>query len=192
MEKIQIKDIKPLDDYETERKEIRKNIIDLKKHRRIFLGDRISIIFENRQTVLFQIQEMMRAERLSKAEKIQAEMDAYNPLIPEENELSASFFIEITGSEDIRKTLDGLLGIDDGTRLSFDIGGEHLFAQFAPGQSREDRVSAVHFVKFSFGKEDLEKFRNRDIPVSLVLNHPNYTARTLLTPETRRELERDF
>lgn len=192
MDKIRIKDIKPLENYETERKEIRKNIIDLKKHRRIFLGDRISIIFENRRTVLFQIQEMIRAEHIIGPEKIQAEIDAYNPLIPEDKELSATLFIEITGAEDIRKTLDGLLGIDDGKRLFFDIGGERLFARFAPGQSREDRISAVHFVRFPFGEEDLVRFRDPEIPVSLIVDHPNYRATTLLTKDTREELGKDL
>lgn len=192
MDKIQIKEIIPLEEYEPTRNKIRNEIIKIKKRRRVFLGDTISVIFENRQTILFQIQEMIRAERLVEPKKIQNEIDAYNPLIPETSGLSATFFIEITDSEDIRKSLDGLLGIDDGKHLFFDIGGEQIFAQFAPGQSREDRISAVHFVKFPFQKTELDRFRNPDISVSLVVDHSIYGAKTLLSKETREELLGDL
>ncbi|HLB94611.1 MAG TPA: DUF3501 family protein, partial [Nitrospiria bacterium] len=114
MERIQLKDIQPLSEYEPIRKQFRKHIIALKKRRRILLGDRISLVFENRDTILFQIQEMMRVEHIYDAAKIKDELDTYNPLIAGPGELSATLFIEITEADRIKEILDDLQGIDNG------------------------------------------------------------------------------
>lgn len=95
MKKIEYSEVKNIYEYEKIRNDFRNYIIDLKKRRRVEVGNRISIVFENRDTVLFQIQEMMRAERMVDDNEIKFEVDTYNDLIPEKNELSATLFIEV-------------------------------------------------------------------------------------------------
>src|SRR5260370_15523108 len=111
MKKIELADIQNILDYEKVREEAQNRIIALKKNRRVQVGDMISFVFENRDTVLFQIQEMVRAERIVDEEKIQDEIDVYNELIPGDGELSATMFIEIQDQARIRETLEKLLGI---------------------------------------------------------------------------------
>src|SRR4030042_4854025 len=95
----------------------------MKKRRRISVGDRVSLVFENRETVLYQIQEMVRAEHITSPEAIQDEIDVYNRSVPEDGELSATMLIELTDREGIRAEIDRLVGINAHVRLR--IGAEH-------------------------------------------------------------------
>jgi len=192
MKPLELKEIKPLSEYESIRKEFRKEIIDLKKLRRIPLGDRISLVFENRDTILFQIQEMMRVEHIYDPAKIQDELDTYNPLIAGPGELSASLFIEITESKQIKEVLDVLQGIDNGRSVFMEIGQERVYGQFEEGHSKEDKLSAVHYVRFRLSPEQQATFRNGETPAALVVDHPQYRARTPLDQEVRRELLREL
>ncbi|RME55911.1 MAG: DUF3501 family protein [Deltaproteobacteria bacterium] len=193
MEKITIDDIKDLTTYEIERPEFRKEIIALKKIRRVPLGDRVSLVFENRKTVLFQIQEMLRAERIVLPEKVQEEIDVYNELIPPPNHLSATLFIEIREQARIKEYLDAFLGLDQGERIYFEIdGATRSAARFEAGRSKEDRISAVHYLQFPFEGVVREKFLDPSLPAHLVLDHPNYQARTGISPALRRSLIEDL
>jgi hypothetical protein len=192
MKPLTLKDIKPLSDYEPIRKEFRERIIALKKRRRVSLGDRITLVFENRDTILFQIQEMMRVEHLYDPGKIQDELNTYNPLITGPGELSATLFIEITESERIKEILDGLQGIDNGRGIFIELGPDRIYGEFEAGHSKEDKLSAVHYVRFRLSPEQQTAFRNDETPAALVADHPNYSARTVLTREVREELSKDF
>ncbi len=108
---ITLSDILNIADYEKQRPEYRKRIIDAKRHRRVQVGPYMTFVFENRATVLFQIQEMVRTERLVHDKDIQHEIDTYNRLLPSPNELSATLLIDITEAEKIRSTLDSLIGL---------------------------------------------------------------------------------
>jgi hypothetical protein len=191
MEKITLADVKPLPEYEAMRDAMRAHVIDLKKRRRVPLGDRISLVFENRDTVLFQIQEMVRAERITSPDGIQAEIDVYGRSIPEPNELSATMFIEITERERIRPELDRLIGVNE--RLRLRIGDSHaVHGVFEPGWSREDRIAAVQYVKFPLAPEQVEAFKGGREPVFLEVNHPDYQASTQLDEAVRQTLAREL
>ncbi len=192
MDTLRLKDIKPLSEYEAVRKEFRERIITLKKRRRVSLGDRITLVFENRDTILFQIQEMMRVEHIYDPAKLQDELDTYNPLIAGPGELSATLFIEITESERIKEVLDGLQGIDDGRSIFIELGPDRIYGQFEEGHSKEDKLSAVHYVRFRLSLEQQAAFRNDKTPAALVADHPRYRSRTTLDQEARRELSNDF
>ncbi|MBI3609596.1 MAG: DUF3501 family protein [Nitrospirae bacterium] len=192
MDTLQLKDIKPLSEYEPIRKELRERIIALKKRRRVSVGDRMTLVFENRDTILFQIQEMMRVEHIYDPEKIQDELDTYNPLIGGPGELSATLFIEITESERIKEILDGLQGIDDGRSVFIELGPDRIDGQFEAGHSKEDKLSAVHYVRFQFSPEQQTEFRNDKTPAALVVDHPKYRARTILDKAVRQELSSDL
>jgi hypothetical protein len=191
MDKIQRADVKNLYEYEKTRTAFRQEVIALKRRRRVAVGDRLSFLFENRQTVLFQIQEMVRAERIVAEERVQDEIDVYNELIPGPGELSATMMIEIEDKSQIQPVLDGLMGIDSGEHVWLQIGREFAIpGQFETGHSKEDKIAAVHFVRFALPPAARRAF-GRDT-VALVVEHPNYRARTELTAEIRAALAEDL
>jgi len=176
--------------YERVRPEFRAQIIELKRPRRIALGDRLSFVFENRDTVQFQIQEMLRAERTVKEDQIQAEIDIYNELIPGPDELSATLMIEIPDMERTREELDRLIGIDEQVELQ--IGEDTVHASFDPKQFEAERIAAVQYVRFPLGPELAARFRNAEVPVMLRVEHPNYRASTPIVGASRESLARDL
>ena len=190
MQKITLDEIVGLERYERIRPEFRRRIIELKKNRRVMVGDRITFVFENHDTVLFQIQEMVRAERIIDLDKIRFEVDTFNELIPAEGELSATLLIEITQQEQIRPELVRLIGIDQAVWLQ--IGSRFkIAAVFEPGRSKEDNLSAVQYVRFPLPPEARTAFRDERQDALLVIDHPNYQAQTVLSPAVRRSLTAD-
>ncbi|CUS84164.1 Protein of unknown function (DUF3501) [Candidatus Kryptonium thompsonii] len=193
MKKIELSEVKNIYEYEKIREDFRRYIIDLKKKRRVEVGNRVSLVFENRDTVLFQIQEMMRAERMVDDNEIKFEVDTYNELIPERNELSATLFIEVDDPQLLRPVLDSFIGLDRGNHVYLEIGNKHkIYAEFEEGHSKDDRISAVHFIKFKFKPEQIEDFKNFENEVKIVIDHPNYKAFSIISPETRNELIKDL
>lgn len=193
MDPLRITDLLNVAQYERVREHFRREIIEIKKNRRVSVGDRISLIFENQKTILFQIQEMMRAERIVDPEKIQHELDTYNPLLPSGSELSATLFIEIEQAEKIKSQIDRFQGLDRSGCLFMDLSdGSRVHAKFEPGRSREDRISAVHFVRFPFTRAQTELFRSGAGDVRLVIEHPAYRASARLEPSVQNALSRDF
>jgi Protein of unknown function (DUF3501) len=191
MEKIRFADVKNLYEYEKTREAARRRVIETKRRRRVAVGDRLSFLFENRETVLFQIQEMIRAERIVADDRVQDEIDVYNALIPDPGELSATMMIEIGEKGQIQPVLDSLLGIDSGEHVWLQIGREFAVpGQFEEGQSKEDRIAAVHFVRFRLTPAPRRAFARE--PVAVVVEHPSYRARTELSAETRAALLEDL
>lgn len=194
MRKISRADIKDIAEYERMREGFRRRVIDLKSKRRLSVGPWITLVFENRDTVLFQIEEMMRVERIVQEDKIEYEIETYNSMVPEENELRATLFIEITEQEQIKPVLDQLKGLDIGETLWLEFGEERVIAQFESGHSDEEKgkLSAVHFVTFPFRPEQSRRFRSREDEAFLVLNHPATQDHLKLPAETRQALIQDL
>jgi hypothetical protein len=193
MRKVELAEVKNIYEYEKIRDDFRKYIIELKKRRRISVGDRVTLVFENHDTVLFQIQEMMRAERMVDDDEIKFEVETYNQLIPEKDELSATLFIEVDDPKLLRPVLDSFIGLDRGNHVYLQIGDKHkIYAQFEEGHSKEDRISAVHFIKFKFTPEQINDFKDFRNEVKLVIDHPNYKAEAVVSDEMRQELIKDF
>jgi len=191
MRKITLTDIRSLPEYEAMRDGLRRHIIDIKKRRRLSVGDRVSLVFENRDTVLYQIQEMVRAEHITSPEGIRDEIDVYNRSVPEDGEMSATMLIELTERGQIRAEMDRLIGINEHVRLR--IGSEHMIpGVFEPGWSREDRVAAVQYVKFPLTPAQREAFRSGQEPVFIEVNHPSYQAAAELDQGVRETLAGDL
>lgn len=167
-------------------------MIALKKNRRVPLGDLMTLVFENRETLIFQIQEMMRTEHLYDNAKIQEEVDTYNALVPEGRELSATLFIEITEVEKIKETLDQLQGIDNGTAVYLNLGTERVYGVFESGHSKEDKLSAVHYVRFPFSADQQKAFLNPETETTLAINHPHYQVHTPLSEPVRKSLMQEL
>jgi len=193
MQKILRDDVKDLVEYEKVREAMRRRLIEVKRARRVAVGDRLSFLFENRETVLFQIQEMIRTERMVDEEKIREEIEINNELIPGDRELSATMFIEVDDPERIRDVLNRFQGIDRGEHVYFAIGGRfRVLGVFEAGRSKEDKISAVHYVKFPFSEAARDAFLDWRQPVELVVDHPNYRKRASIAGETRRSLSVDL
>jgi hypothetical protein len=189
MRKVAIDDIVGLTGYEKIRQDFRRRIIELKQKRRISLGDRVSLVFENRDTVIFQIQEMLRVERITDLDKIRQEIATYNQLIPDSRELSATLFLEIEDQTHLREELVKFQGIEEA--ISLRIAAHRLPAYFELGRSKEDKISAVQYVRFRFDDQALETFIS-GARAELVIDHRNYQAAVVLQPETQKSLAEDL
>ncbi len=176
--------------YEKIRAEFLERIIALKKPRRVGVVDRLTFIFENRDTVIFQVQEMTRAERTVDEKEIATEVRIYNELVPGDHELSATLMIEIPKSEEIRSELDRLVGIDE--HVILEVGDARVPATFDQKQFEEDRISAVQYVRFPLGPDLSARFADPAAPVSLRVDHPNYRESTKLEEATRASLAADL
>jgi hypothetical protein len=192
MKVLDASEILNLVEYEKVRVERRREIVEMKKARRVSVGRYLTFIFENRATVWFQIQEMVRAERIVDASKIADEVDVYNALLPKPGELAATLMIEIDQAAEIKPVLDRLLGIDTRDYVKMTVGPHLIVGEFESGHSDEERgkLSAVHHVRFALPPAAREQFRTAE--VALVIEHPNERARTVLTDETKRRLLDDL
>src|SRR6266480_3974874 len=157
MKKIALEDIMGLAAYEKMREKSRQRVIELKKKRRVSVGDKVSLVFENRDTVTFQIQEMLRAEKITDLDKIREEIAVYNELIPDTDELSATLFLEIEDQSHLREDLLKFLGIDESVFLK--VGERSIQGRFEEGHSKEDKISAVQYVRFPFDPQARQAFR---------------------------------
>jgi Protein of unknown function (DUF3501) len=192
MKPITPSEILNLYDYEKVREARRGAVIALKAHRRVTVGRYLSFVFENHDTVWFQIQEMIRAERIVDDQKVADEVTVYNALLPKEGELAATMFIEIGDAAAIKPVLDALLGIDTRDYVRLEVGPHVIVGHFEAGHSDEElgRLSAVHFVRFALPETARRIFAASE--VALVINHPNERARTVLSAETKASLARDL
>jgi hypothetical protein len=191
MQKLTVDDILDLRAYERERAEFRTRIIAMKQVRRIALGDLMTVVFENTDTMRFQIQEMARAEKMLRDEQIAHEVETYNELLPDDGQLAATLFVEITDPAGLREWLPKLIGLQD--HVAVEVGGIASPAHEIDEErlTREDEItSTVHYLRFSFTPEQRAAFA--DGPVVLRIDHPAYQAAVELGPEARASLAADF
>jgi hypothetical protein len=189
---LETSEILDLVEYEKVRDVRRRRVVELKQARRVAVGRYLTFVFENRDTVWFQIQEMVRAERIVDDAKIAEEVEVYNALLPQPGELSATLMIEIEEASAIKPVLDQLLGIDTRAYVKLAVGKQMIVGAFEAGHSDEGRgkLSAVHFVRFALPPEARASFATSE--VALVVEHPNERARTVLSDETKRSLVGDL
>jgi hypothetical protein len=179
--------------YERERDQFRRHVIELKKRRRVSVGEFITLLFENRETMRFQIQEMARVEHLDTDEAISNELEAYNPLIPEPGHLSATLFIELTSDEDLRTWLPKLVGVERSIELHLADGSVIVDTPEAGHEAqltREEVTAAVHYISFELTPEQVELVASG--PVELAVNHPEYSSVVQLEQATTAELLGDL
>jgi len=190
MRMIQRSDIKGPVIYGPIRDDYRKHIMELKRPRRIDIGDRVFLVFENRQTLIFQIEEMLRAEGMTQEPQIAEEIEVYNQLMPGDDWLSATLFLAVPPGADARTELHRLIGLDE--HLILHIGDHAIRAQFEPGRSTEDRISAVQYCRFPIGPEAKPALLTEETPLSLEIDHPAYSHTTHCGEALRRSLARDY
>ena len=179
-------------EYEKVRHEYRKEIIDYKVNRRVSLGPNVTMVFENEKTLSFQIQEIMRAERLVHDEQIQEEIEVYNSIMPPNGGLSATLFIEITDESKIKSVLNDFIGLTDGDNLYFEIGDEKVFAKFEEGREEEDKISSVHYVQFHFSEDQKNKLADLSQNANIVIDYNKYIYSVSVKDEMRQSLVNDL
>jgi len=190
MKKVTAADLLDLTVYEKQRREIRTRIMDIKNLRRIHVGPYATYLFETYDTMWYQVQEMTRAERIVDKAGIQGELNAYNELIPEKNQLSASLFIEIPDVDERKNFLSKILTLPAHTYLS--VADEKIKAEFDPRQGSEDKLSSVQYVKFTFSEKQAEKFGQSGSEVILGFDHPHYSYTYQLHAEEKATLYQDL
>jgi len=183
-------EILDLESYARLRPDYRRRVIEYKRGRRLAVGDRVSLLFEDRETLRFQVQEMLLVERISDPEKIQHELDVYNELVPGDAELSATLFIEVGEAGQIRAELDRLIGIDEHLLLVVGDGAsaQAIRAGFDPRQLESDRISAVQYVRFALPAEAVARFCDPGVRARIRVDHPAYEQEVDLPPAVRASL----
>jgi hypothetical protein len=191
--KLSLSDIADVRAYEREREEFKARVLSLKQRRRLSLGTIVSVMFENRDTIRYQIQEMSRVERLSTDEEIQGEIDIYNPMIPEPGQLCATLFIELTSEEQMQEWLPKLVGIEGSIVFRLSNGREvaaKTEAQHESQLTRDYVTAAVHYVQFEFSGDDIEALAKGG--AVLACNHPDYLEEIELSAANLAEFLADL
>ena len=185
-----------LADYETVRERFRGRIMAEKRNRRVQVGPDVTVIFENRDTALLQIQEMLRTERITRTPAIEHEIDTYNELVPGNDELSCTLMIEIADKARRDAFLQAAIGLEAHVWLV--TAGRRLAARSNARGEATDRTTAVHYLKFSIPEAVANTLRavakgGATVPsVELQIDHAAYAASSVLGPPTLIELGRDL
>ncbi len=192
MRPVERSEVMGLADYEGIRDRFRARVIEEKRARRVAVGDKVTALFENHDTVLLQIQEMLRTERITREAAILHEMETYNKLVPGTDELCATVMIEIIDTAVRDKFLVDARGFERHVALVVD--GEKNAATWDPARELEDRTSAVHYLRFPLTAKSAAHIRakTKDARVEIVVDHPVYQACTALTPATLLSVAEDL
>ena len=178
MQKLSTKDLLSLEVYSQKREKIRKERIEIKKDRKIQIGENVILLFENKETIKYQIQEMLRVEKIFEEDGIQEELASYNPLIPDGCNLKATMLIEFPNAEERREKLTHLIGVED--KVWLQIGeNERIFgiADEDLERSDEEKTSAVDFLIFELSNLMIKYLKSK-VTLFAGISHPNYNVRT--------------
>ncbi|MGZ5038035.1 MAG: DUF3501 family protein [Usitatibacter sp.] len=176
MPKLSRDSLMTLEAYAKARKDFRAKVIAHKKNRTVPLGEHVTLIFEDELTMRYQVQEMLRAEKIFEEEGIQDEIDAYNPLVPDGRNFKATMMIEYEDEDERRAALAKLKGVEDKTWIRVE-GSSRVFAIADEDLEREneEKTSAVHFLRFELTKEMAEGLKH-GLALAMGVDHPAYAA----------------
>ncbi len=190
MKKIEMEHIKPLAEYNRIRTEYRERIAQVKEHRRVLVGPYLNFLFENRETMLYQVQEMIRAEGHTSESSIRHEVDTYNQMIAGPFELKATLLIEIVDEVVRAVKLRELVGLESEVSLLIDQDYQ-IQAEFDMGQIDPEKLSSVQFISFPLGEQATEAFL-RTKNVEMLVTHSACSYRVALSPEQIKALQEDL
>ena len=193
MEKLNKSDLFSLEEYSINRDSFRKKVLEEKQHRKVYIGEHVVLLFENKNTIQYQIQEMLRIEKIFDAEGIQEELDAYNPLIPDGSNLKAVMLIEYPNVEERKEKLKILKGIE--RKIWIKVGSHNrIFAIADEDLEREDetKTSAVHYLRYEFSPSMINDWKN-DSSIVMGIDHENYkSSETIISSDISSSLSGDF
>jgi hypothetical protein len=188
MRPIGLEDILGRERYGGTRETIRRRLIEHKRLRRVAVGDRVSLVFEDRATVWYQTQEMLWVEHITDLDAIRAELDIYNATLPGADELAATLFIELDDQARMRQEFQRLLGLD--AHLHLAVGDWSVRAVFEDGRQTEEKISAVQYVRFPIDAAARALLASA-APIAVVIDHPNYAVRAPLAEPARASIAAD-
>ncbi|HET7329659.1 DUF3501 family protein [Dyella sp.] len=192
MHKLQRHDLLSLETYAAQRADFRARAMAHKQQRSVHVGAHLTLVFEDRLTIQYQIQEMLRIERIFEANGIEEELDAYNPLIPDGRNLKATLLIEYPDAEQRKRELSRLAGLEHGITLT--VGGRPPVTAIADedmDRSTEAKTAAVHFLRFELSDGMIEAWRS-GAAVKLASTHPLMCEEVTLSETLRKALAEDF
>ena len=189
--KLKIENLLSLEDYDNQREDIKKDLIEHKKNRTVSIGEHIILLFENYLTIKYQVQEMLRIEKIFNKKEIQEEIDAYNPLVPDGNNLKATMLIMYPDVDERKVMLSKLHDIENHIWISCGSKKIIAFADEDLERSTDNKTSAVHFLRFQLDQDDITAFLS-DKKVSLGVDHNEYNNEIELEPEARASLAKDL
>jgi ASC-1-like (ASCH) protein len=192
MARIERGSLLPLEAYARGRNAFRARVIEHKKRRTVHLGDHVTLIFEDELTVRYQIQEMLRIERIFEEAGIEDELEVYNPLVPDGSNLKATMMIEYPDVAERQLALARLKGIEDRVWVQVE-GGARVYAIADEDLEREndEKTSAVHFLRFELDQE-MRKALRYGVGLAMGIDHPQYQASVEVAPEIRAALVADL
>ena len=193
MKKLNKSDLFSLEEYSINRDSFRKKVLEEKRYRKVYIGEHVALLFENKNTIQYQIQEMLRIEKIFDTEGIQEELDAYNPLIPDGSNLKAVMLIEYPNVEERKEKLKILKGIEK--KIWIKVGSHNkVFAIADEDLEREDetKTSAVHYLRYEFSASMINDWKN-DSSVVMGIDHENYqSSETIISSDISSSLSGDF
>ena len=189
--KLEISNLLSLEEYDSERENLKKDVINHKKNRTVSIGDNIVLIFEDFKTIKYQVQEMLRIEKIFKKDEIQEEIDAYNPLIPDGTNLKATMLIMYPDVEVRKQMLLKLHDIENNIWISVGQKKVIAFADEDLDRSTDEKTSAVHFLRFQFTHDEVTEFLSSD-KIAVGVNHKEYDKEIILDKAIKESLEKDF
>ena len=187
---LEKKDLLSLEQYSIERDEIRKQVISIKKNRNLEIGDHLRLLFENKATIQYQIQEMLRIEKIFDSEGIQEELDVYNPLIPNGSNLKATMMIEYADENKRKAALSELIGIEK--QVFFEVKGHpkvYAISNEDLDRETEAKTSSVHFMRFEFTEDMIKDFGEGTV---IGVEHDNYRHTISINKDVLLQLTSDF
>ncbi len=193
MKKLSRDDLMSLEEYSEARVAFRSEVMEHKRDRRIDLGTNAALYFEDSLTIRYQVQEMLRIERIFDAAGINEELDVYNPLVPDGSNWKATFMVEFPDEDERRAMLQKLIGVEDRVYVQVD-GRERVYAIADEDMERsnEQKTSAVHFLRFELGSDDVALLRNGAM-LAAGIDHDNYTVEiSSVADATRQSLLADL
>lgn len=192
MEKLQRSDLFSLEQYAEHRSEMRKKVIAHKKNRRIAIGDHVQLLFEDRLLMQYQIQEMLRIEKIFEPAEIQEELDAYNPLIPDGQNLKATMMVEYSDPEERKEALKRLRGLEQSIWIQigeldkiFPIANEDL------ERTTDEKTSAVHFLRFELSQDMIAALKGK-ASLKAGTDHEAYNHDVIVSDQVRESLTNDL
>jgi len=193
MKQLIREDLFSLEEYASKRQDYRASVIEHKKNRKVPLGENAMLYFEDRLTLQYQIQEMLRIEKIFEADGINEELGAYNPLIPDGKNLKATFMIEYSDAEERQRVLETLGGIEDKVWVQVEgFDKVYAIADEDMDRNRDGKTSAVHFMRFEFSNEMITQLKS-DKPLSMGINYDGFMQNVSpIAVNTQQALLKDF
>ncbi|MEC7864526.1 MAG: DUF3501 family protein [Pseudomonadota bacterium] len=192
MKKLLATDLLSLEEYDKSRQQIKSDLMLHKKNRSIKIGDNVLILFEDYETIKYQVQEMLRIEKIFKAKDIEEEISAYESLIPDGDNLKATMLIMYTDVNERKVMLNRLFDLENSIWLSID-NSKRIFAISDEDleRSRDEKTSAVHFLRFQLDSKDIEQFKQSN-NIVFGIDHKEYNFETKIDDKTMKSLSNDF